>query len=265
MSTPESTSEDSLRAFGPHPSPSTGPRLDPGAVPDRTVKTHCCFCGQQCGITLLVKDEEVIGFEPWMEFPVQPGQALSQGRQALSAGRAPRPSDHRLSPRIPGSPGGFRGHRLRRSDSACGRGIQTDSGRNTAPTAFAVLSGASLTIEKAYLMGKFARVCLKTPNIDYNGRLCMVSRRRGEQEGVRHRSRGQSHGRHPRAPRSSGSAEPTSPSARRSRPTTSGRRARTARKVIVVDPRITPIARTCDLFLPSSPAATPLSSMAFCI
>jgi tellurite resistance protein TehA-like permease len=24
-------------------------------------------------------------------------------------------------------------------------------------------------------MGKFARVCLKTPYIDYNGRLCMVS------------------------------------------------------------------------------------------
>ena len=29
--------------------------------------------------------------------------------------------------------------------------------------AFACLSGASLTIEKAYLMGKFARLCLKTP------------------------------------------------------------------------------------------------------
>ena len=24
-------------------------------------------------------------------------------------------------------------------------------------------------------MGKFARVCLRTPYIDYNGRLCMVS------------------------------------------------------------------------------------------
>ena len=42
-------------------------------------------------------------------------------------------------------------------------------------SAMGVLSGASLTVEKAYLMGKFARVCLKTPYIDYNGRLCMVS------------------------------------------------------------------------------------------
>ena len=29
--------------------------------------------------------------------------------------------------------------------------------------------------EKAYLLGKFARVALGTKNIDYNGRLCMVS------------------------------------------------------------------------------------------
>ena len=36
-----------------------------------------------------------------------------------------------------------------------------------------MLGGASLTTEKTYLLGKFARVCLKTPYIDYNGRLCM--------------------------------------------------------------------------------------------
>ena len=35
--------------------------------------------------------------------------------------------------------------------------------------------GASLTTEKSYLMGKFARVALGTRHIDYNGRLCMVS------------------------------------------------------------------------------------------
>jgi assimilatory nitrate reductase catalytic subunit len=29
--------------------------------------------------------------------------------------------------------------------------------------------------EKAYLLGKFARVAIGTKNIDYNGRLCMVS------------------------------------------------------------------------------------------
>jgi assimilatory nitrate reductase catalytic subunit len=35
--------------------------------------------------------------------------------------------------------------------------------------------GGGLTNEKAYQLGKFARVALKTPHIDYNGRFCMSS------------------------------------------------------------------------------------------
>ncbi|WP_187285436.1 hypothetical protein, partial [Streptomyces sp. OR43] len=38
-----------------------------------------------------------------------------------------------------------------------------------------VPGGASLFSEKTYLVGKFARVALKTRHVDYNGRLCMVS------------------------------------------------------------------------------------------
>ena len=43
------------------------------------------------------------------------------------------------------------------------------------PDAVAVFGGGSLTNEKAYLLGKFARVALGTANIDYNGRFCMSS------------------------------------------------------------------------------------------
>jgi assimilatory nitrate reductase catalytic subunit len=43
------------------------------------------------------------------------------------------------------------------------------------PDAIAIYGGASLTTEKAYLLGKFARVAIGTRHIDYNGRLCMVS------------------------------------------------------------------------------------------
>ena len=39
----------------------------------------------------------------------------------------------------------------------------------------ALYSGSSLTTEKTYVMGKFARVGLQTRYVDYNGRLCMVS------------------------------------------------------------------------------------------
>ena len=59
--------------------------------------------------------------------------------------------------------------------AASGRRRSPASRSSTARSAVGVLGGASLTTEKAYLLGKFARVCLKTPYIDYNGRLCMVS------------------------------------------------------------------------------------------
>ncbi len=38
-----------------------------------------------------------------------------------------------------------------------------------------VFGGGGLTNEKAYLLGKFARVALRTSQIDYNGRFCMAS------------------------------------------------------------------------------------------
>jgi len=49
--------------------------------------------------------------------------------------------------------------------------IQEQHGRD----AVAVFGGGGLTNEKAYTLGKFARVALRTANIDYNGRFCMSS------------------------------------------------------------------------------------------
>src|SRR6516162_4961059 len=65
--------------FGPHLSFMAGVRLSTSAEPERLVKTHCCFCGQQCGVQLKVKDNEVIGFEPWEEFPFNRGMLCPKG------------------------------------------------------------------------------------------------------------------------------------------------------------------------------------------
>ncbi len=51
------------------------------------------------------------------------------------------------------------------------KSIQEGYGRD----AVGVFGGGSLTNEKTYLMGKFARIALGTSNIDYNGRFCMSS------------------------------------------------------------------------------------------
>src|SRR5215813_1991777 len=159
--------------FGPHLNFSSGVRLETGIDPDALIKTHCCFCGQQCGIQLKVKDNQVIGFEPWEDFPFNRGMLCPKGVKRYLQGSHP---DRLLSAiaRDPASPGGFRAipyeEAINRVASEIER-IQKSYGND----AFALLSGASLTIEKAYLMGKFARVALRTANIDYNGRLCMVS------------------------------------------------------------------------------------------
>jgi assimilatory nitrate reductase catalytic subunit len=49
--------------------------------------------------------------------------------------------------------------------------LQAQHGRDSV----GVFGGGGLTNEKAYLLGKFARVALKTSQIDYNGRFCMSS------------------------------------------------------------------------------------------
>src|SRR5262249_43105426 len=149
-----------IARFGPHRAYAGGERLETSAEPERLVKTHCCFCGQQCGIQLKVKDNQVIGFEAWEGVPFNQGMLCPKGVKRYLQGAHPDRLVSALA-RDPASPAGFQpiayDEAIRRVADAIQR-IQTAHG----PDAFGVLSGASLTIEKAYLMGKFARVCLKT-------------------------------------------------------------------------------------------------------
>src|SRR6187455_1411215 len=95
-----------IRQFGPHLSVMAGQRLSTSVEPDKLVKTHCCFCGQQCGIQLKVRDNEVIGFEPWEEFPFNRGMLCPKGVKRYLQGSHP---DRLLNAvrRDPGAPGGF--------------------------------------------------------------------------------------------------------------------------------------------------------------
>src|SRR6476646_4745988 len=168
------------QAFGPHLSAMTGARLSTSVEPDRLVKTHCCFCGQQCGIKLKVKDDQVIGFEPWEEFPFNRGMLCPKGvRRYLQGSHHDRLTRAQL--RDPSRPEGFRAtsydEAIRRVAAAI-QDIQSKYGND----AFAIVGGASMTSEKCYLLGKFARTCLKTRYIDYNGRLCMVSAAAGNKK-----------------------------------------------------------------------------------
>ncbi len=241
---------DIIEQFGPHLAFSSGTRLDRGVEPDRLVKTHCCFCGQQCGIQLKVKDNEVIGFEPWEEFPFNKGKLCPKGVKRYLQGSHPDRLLHAQQRDI-SAPGGFRNmdydEAVRKTADAIGR-IQSEHGND----AIAMLSGASLTTEKTYLMGKFARVCLKTPYIDYNGRLCMVSAGAGNKKafGIDRAANPWSDIVGSEVVWISGA------NVAECAPITTDyvwQAREQGAKIIVVDPRITPIARTCDLFLPVKP------------
>jgi assimilatory nitrate reductase catalytic subunit len=158
--------------YGPHrnDAPPGGWEENARRPPDRLVKTHCCFCGQQCGIQLKVRDNAVVGFEPWEDFPFNRGMLCPKGVRRYLQGSHP---DRLLSPLLR-TEGGFRPAGWPEAlDRVAGRlrAIQDAHGKD----AVAVYGGASLTTEKAYLVGKFARLGLGTRHVDYNGRLCMVS------------------------------------------------------------------------------------------
>ena len=239
-----------IERFGPHLSSMTGMWASTSVEPERLVKTHCCFCGQQCGVQLKVRDNAVIGFEPWEEFPFNRGMLCPKGVKRYLQGSHP---DRLLTAyrRDESATGGFSplgyDDAIARVAGEIAR-IQQAYGNS----AFALLSGASLTTEKTYLMGKFARVCLRTPYIDYNGRLCMVSAGAANKKAF-------------------GIDRTTNPwsdmvgtevvwvagsNVAECSPITTNylwQAREQGARIIVQDPRITPIARTCDLYLPVRP------------
>lgn len=238
------------KLFGPTLAYASGTRVDTGIEPDRLVKTHCCFCGQQCGLQLKVLDNEVIGFEPWYEFPFNNGKLCPKGVKRYLQGAHP----DRLLTALQRDPAADSGFSPIAYEAAISRvageieRIQSQYGND----AFAILSGASLTTEKSYLMGKFAHMCLRTANIDYNGRLCMVSAAGGNKKAF-----GIDRAANPWADIVGADVVWISgANVGECHPITSDyvwQAREHGAKIIVVDPRITPIARTCDLFMPVKP------------
>lgn len=245
MAKPPVSIPELVDEFGPHlnRTPVTGWNTE--IEPDRVVKTHCCFCGQQCGIQLKVHNNKVIGFEPWEDFPFNQGRLCPKGVKRYMQDEHP---DRLKAPLIRKEGAGFVPVSWDEAlDKVAGeiRRIQEKYG----PDSFALLGGASLTNEKAYLMGKFARVAVKTANIDYNGRLCMVS------AGVASKKVfGIDRGANPWSdiPKAQAILVAGANVAECAPITTNylWQARENGGKLIVMDPRMTPIARNADLYIP---------------
>ncbi|WP_428391201.1 molybdopterin oxidoreductase family protein [Lichenicoccus sp.] len=131
--------------------------------------THCPYCALQCGMTL-----ERAASGAWSvqarDFPTNKGGLCRKGWTAahllthpdrLTTPLARARKDAPLRPVSWDTAIECIAERI--------SSIQAQHGKN----AIAVFGGGGLTNEKAYLLGKFARVVLGTANIDYNGRFCM--------------------------------------------------------------------------------------------
>jgi assimilatory nitrate reductase catalytic subunit len=234
-----------IEEFGPHLNTVPPGGYAPVGEPDRVVETHCCFCGQQCGIKLKVKDNKVVGFEPWEEFPFNQGKLCPKGVKRYMQDEHP---DRLKSPLVRAEGRGFVPTSWEDAIDRTAREIkriQEEYGKH----AFAMLGGASLTNEKAYLVGKFARVALGTENIDYNGRLCMVSAAAASKKvlGIDRAANPWSD-----IPKAEVILVAGANIAECAPITTDylWRARENGAKLIVLDPRMTPIARTADLYIP---------------
>ncbi|WP_344887340.1 molybdopterin oxidoreductase family protein [Nonomuraea antimicrobica] len=126
-------------------------------------KTHCPYCALQCGMEIGPE----LAISPRTDIPANGSGALCQ--KGWTAGELLTSGERLTAPLLYGEPVAWDAaldhvaHRL--------SAIRAEYG----PDAVAVFGGGGLTNEKAYSLGKFARVALGTSQIDYNGRFCMSS------------------------------------------------------------------------------------------
>jgi assimilatory nitrate reductase catalytic subunit len=140
------------------------------APPAALVETHCPYCAMQCGMHVAV-DKGGMAIEGNRRFPVNQGALCVKGWSAAETFAHADRLRHPLvrSPSGAMAPATWSEALDRIADQV--RTVQARHGAN----AVGVFGSGSLTNEKAYLLGKFARVALRTANIDYNGRFCMSS------------------------------------------------------------------------------------------
>ena len=156
--------------------------MKPAALPlelptivDTSTRTHCPYCAFQCGMCIRV-DSEPTGettstISPDPAFPVNLGQMCIKG---FTAGALLDHPARLKSPLIRQPDGGFREASWEEALDEVARRLLRIKDAHGAE-ALAAFGSGGLTNEKAYLLGKFARLALGTPYIDYNGRYCMSS------------------------------------------------------------------------------------------
>jgi assimilatory nitrate reductase catalytic subunit len=134
------------------------------------VATHCPYCALQCGIRLDAS-EAAPRVDGNPDFPVNRGALCIKG---FTAGDTLRHAERLRTPLVRDAGGELVAASWDEALDRVATGIRAAQERH-GRDAVGVFGGGSLTNEKAYLLGKLARVALRTKHVDYNGRFCMSS------------------------------------------------------------------------------------------
>ncbi|BBC36549.1 Assimilatory nitrate reductase catalytic subunit [Streptomyces graminofaciens] len=132
--------------------------------------THCPYCALQCGMSLTPEPEGGVAVVERPDFPVNRGALCGKGRTAPAV----LSSRVRLTTPLVRRAGVLEPASWEEALDRIAEGL-TRTRTEHGPDACGVFGGGGLTNEKAYLLGKFARIVLRTSQIDYNGRFCMSS------------------------------------------------------------------------------------------
>jgi formate dehydrogenase major subunit len=130
------------------------------------VPTTCPYCGTGCSFYLVVRDNKVLGIEPWHAPPINEGKLCQKGRYAHEFIH----SKDRLTKPLIKQNGIFE-----QSSWDMAYSLIVEKFRSYKPEEVCCLASAKASNEDNYVMQKFARVVLKTNNIDHCARLCHSS------------------------------------------------------------------------------------------
>ncbi|PYE14313.1 assimilatory nitrate reductase catalytic subunit [Williamsia limnetica] len=132
-------------------------------------KTHCPYCGLQCAMKISGNGAADAEVAP-RQFPTNKGGLCQKGWTAAEVLRNP----NRLTTPLVRRDGVLTPTTWDDALDVVASGFAR-ARREHGADAVGIFGGGGLTNEKAYQLGKFARVALGTSNIDYNGRFCMSS------------------------------------------------------------------------------------------
>ncbi len=161
----------------------------------KSADTHCPYCALQCAMTLTPPaglapasrpGPVPVTLRPLPESPAQDVPVLEVSGRNFPTNRGGLCRKGWTSAALLNHPGRVTEPLLKGADGvhrpvSWDQALQVaadavkDSRARYGPDSVGVFGGGGLTNEKAYMLGKFARLALGTSRIDYNGRFCMSS------------------------------------------------------------------------------------------